>query len=681
MRSFSVRCGEFKAMRSGPAKLPSNSLRRPRPFTRRFAGRYDFARLPTFRSQRSHKTAISLNAESTIAAPPAASEFPGARQLRSRDVFRLVARAWPFIRPYRRHLVYLLLATIPLLLGGLLALDLTRIFFDVVGHGNALTRTQAWMLRVPLDADRRIVLIHACVVAAIASVAGLIVGAFALGYAVWILQRISNLFRVNLYTRMQELSVRFHSEEKIGDAIFRMFQDSAAIPNVINGLIVQPLIFIPAATASILYLVANDYPMALIAALLMPANLILAWMFGDSMRSAFIRERETMAHATTRIEETLASIKTVKAFGTEAREAENYARDNWEAFIAARRARLMLARYRVMTNTVRGLAYVAALYAGATEVMAGGTAGLARAAVSLGLFQGSLALLGHVSARTRNITNLWGSMQDVVVAISRVLEMLRQPPEQSVSSGRGILPKNAAVLAFDHVTFGYDPRTPVLTGVNFEARVGQITAIAGPSGSGKSTIISLIVRFFDPTAGSVLLDGEPIRDFDLPAWRGMLSVALQENPLFTATLRDNVAYGRPNASTAQVAEATHRAGLGDFVRSLPAGLDTMLGEKGSKLSAGQAQRLGLARAILRDAPILLLDEPTSALDVATEDAVMRGVRDWVNEAPKRRMAIIATHRRTTASRADLIFKLAAGRLVAADESALDDGAIREASNA
>ena len=594
-------------------------------------------------------------------------------------MFRLVAQAWPFIRPYRRHLAYLLLATLPLLLGGLLALDLTRVFFDVVGNGHPVTPAQAWMLHVPLHADRRLILIHACTLAGIAGVVGLIASAFTLGYAVWILQRISNLFRVNLYTRMQELSVRFHSEEKIGDAIFRMFQDSAAIPNVINGLIVQPLIFFPAATASILYLVGYDYRMALIAVLLIPANLMLAWMFGDSMRGAFIAERETTARATTRIEETLASIKTVKAFGTEAREADTYARDNWDAFIAARRARLMLARYRVMTNTVRGLAYVAALYVGATEVMAGGTGGLARAAVSLGLFQGSLALFGSVSARTRNITDLWGSMQDVVVAISRVLEMLRQPPEQSVSSGRAVPPKAAALLAFDRVTFGYDPRTPVLTGVNLEARVGQITAIAGPSGSGKSTIIWLIVRFFDPTAGRILLDAEPIRDFDLPAWRGMLSVALQENPLFTATLRHNVAYGRPNASTAEVAEAIHRAGLGDFVRSLPAGLDTMLGEMGAKLSAGQAQRLGLARAILRDAPILLLDEPTSALDVATEEMVMRGLRDWVNEAPKRRMAIIATHRRATASRADRVYHLAAGRLVAADGSAFDDGSVLEAS--
>src|SRR5258708_35215381 len=303
---------------------------------------------------------------------------------------------------------------------------------------------------------------------------------------------------------------------------------------------------------SILHLLWSDPPMALIVALLMPANFMLAWIYANSLRAAFIAERETTAKATTRIEETLAQIRTVKAFGTETREVENYARDNWDAFLAGRRARLMLARYRVITNTLRGLVYVTAMYVGATEVLAGGTAGFGHAAVSLGLFQGSLWLVSNVSKRSRNITNHWGSMQDVVVAISRVLEMLGQAPEQSVRSGHAIPPKTATVLALEDVTFGYDPRTPVLAGVNLEARFGEITAIAGPTGSGKSTIISLIVRFFDPIAGRILLDGEPIDSFELSAWRGMLSVALQENPLFTATIRDNVAYGRPNASTAEV---------------------------------------------------------------------------------------------------------------------------------
>jgi ABC-type multidrug transport system fused ATPase/permease subunit len=620
-----------------------------------------------------------LTAESiTVAAPPAPGEiaFPEPRRLRSRDVFRLAVRAWPFVRPYRRHLVYLLLLTLPTLLGGLFALRITRVFFDVVGHGAALSPFEAWMLRVPLHADRRTVLIHACVLTGIVATLATPVAAALLGYAIWILQRISNLFRVNLYTRLQELSVQFHSQEKIGDAIFRMFQDSAAIPQVINGLIIQPLILIPAAIGSLVYLAMYDYRMALIAALLIPANFILAWIFGGALRRAFIGEREATALATTRIEETLASIKAVKAFGTEASEAQLYADENWNAFIAARRARLMLAGYRVITNTVRGVAYVSAAYVGVTEVLAGGTAGIAHAAVSLGLFQGSLALFASVSRRLRNVTDLWGSMQDVVVAISRVLEMLAKTPEQTISSGHKIPPKAALLLSFDNVSFGYDPRTPVLTNLSFAARVGEITAIAGASGSGKSTTIGLVVRFFDPTTGSIRLDGEEIRDFDLAAWRGMLSVALQENPLFTATLADNVAYGRPLASRAEVVQAIERAGLGDFVRGLPAGLDTMLGEKGSKLSTGQAQRIGLARAILRDAPILLLDEPTAALDGATEDAVMRGLRDWVNEEPRRRMAIVATHRRTTAARADRIYQIAGGRIAAGD-AAFDVTPVRE----
>ena len=191
------------------------------------------------------------------------------------------------------------------------------------------------MLRVPLHADWQTVLIHACVVGGVVAVLGLVVAGCLVGYAIWILQRISNLFRVNLYTRMQELSVRFHSEEKIGDAIFRMFQDSAAIPNVIDGLIVQPVIFFPAAIGAMLYLLWYDTRLALIVALLMPANFILAWIYANSLRAAFIGEREATALATTRIEETLASIMPVKAFGTEALEANHFAQDNWSAFLQA----------------------------------------------------------------------------------------------------------------------------------------------------------------------------------------------------------------------------------------------------------------------------------------------------------------------------------------------------------
>ncbi len=611
-----------------------------------------------------------MSAEATIVEPgnlggvaePGQYAFPEPARLGSLDIFRLLPHTWPFIRPYKRHLLYLLMLMLPGLPAGLLALTMIRVFFDVVGHGQALTHSEALLLGLAPGASRELILWHACIATGIAALVLMPLSLVAFGYAVWILQRISNVFRVDLYARLQELSLRFHAEEKIGDAIFRMFQDSAAIPAVINGLVIEPLRLVPFALGGLVWLFMFDARIALIAVALIPANFALGWLFSAPLRRAFIAEREATARATTRIEETLASIKTVKAFGSEAPETGRYARDNWDAFIAARRARLMLAAYRVCANTIRGVANVAVIYLGARQVMIGGASGLGRAAVSLGLFQGALWAFGRTSADTRALTELWGSMQDVGVAISRVLEMLAKPSEERVTSGTRVPAPLARTLAFEHVSFGYDPRAPVLTAVDFAARAGELTAIAGASGSGKSTLVALVLRFFDPTAGRVILDGTDIREFDLAAWRGMLSVALQENPLFTATLRDNVAYGRPDASAAEIQTAVERAGLSDFVQSLSAGLDTMLGEKGAKLSAGQGQRIGLARALLRNAPILLLDEPTAALDSATEEAVIRGVREWANEQPGRRIAIVATHRRTTAAHADRIFRIAAGRV-------------------
>jgi len=599
-------------------------------------------------------------------APASELAFPEARALRSRDIFRLVGRAWPFMRPYRRHLLFMFLLMLLALPVGFVVLGLIRIFFDVVGNGNQLRPGEALLLRVPLTASRDLVLWRACIVGGVVTMMIVPLNSIILSYAVWILQRMSNLFRVNLYAHMQELSVRFHGEEKIGDAIFRMFQDSAAIPQVIDGLVIQPIRWIPLALGTSLFLLAFNRGMALIALAVLPLEFILAAFYGTALRRAFIAERETAAAATTRIEETLASIKAVKAFGREAFETDRYARDNWTAFLAARKARLMLARYRVWTNTVRALAYVGAAYVGARHVLQGGYAGVAMTLASLGLFQASLVVFRWMVGGARHLADRWGSLQDVSVAISRVLEMLTMPSAELVQSGTILPPREIQSLSFERVSFGYDPRSPVLDAISFAAKAGELTALAGASGSGKSTIVGLILRFFDPGSGRILLNQVPIEKFDLAAWRAMLSVALQENPLFTTTVRQNIVYGRPEASDAEVRLAIQRAGLGDFVRSLPAGLDTVLGEKGAKLSAGQAQRIALARALLRDAPILLLDEPTSALDGETEELVMDGVRDWIAAAPGRRMAIVVTHRRTSASKADRMYRIDSGRLAATD---------------
>ena len=217
-------------------------------------------------------------------------------ELRSRDIFRLAPRVWPFIRPFKRHLLYLALGVVPGLPGGLFALSLLGVFFDAVGQGKPLNQFQAWMLFVPMTADRHVILWHACVFTGLMMVVTIPYGLALVAYGIWILQRMTNQFRVDLYTRLQELSLRFHSEEKIGDAIFRMFQDSAAIPHVINGLIIQPLHAVPLVLVNILVLAAFDYHVAAIAMALIPANLIIAGLFAKAAAARI--PRRTRRHGT-----------------------------------------------------------------------------------------------------------------------------------------------------------------------------------------------------------------------------------------------------------------------------------------------------------------------------------------------------------------------------------------------
>jgi ABC-type multidrug transport system fused ATPase/permease subunit len=330
---------------------------------------------------------------------------------------------------------------------------------------------------------------------------------------------------------------------------------------------------------------------------------------------------------------------------------------------------MLMVAYRVLNNAIRAIAYVAVGYIAARQVLTGGHGGIARAAISLGLFQGGLTAFGRMSGGVRQLADLWGSLQDVGVALARVFEMLDKTPEREVASGTRPVSGVRDSIVFERCAFSYDGRANVLTDLSLAARLGEITAIVGESGSGKSTLIALALRFFDPTSGQIMLDGHDIRELDLVAYRSQFSVALQENPLFTATLRDNVAYGRADASVEEVVAALDMAQLSDFLRSLPAGLDTMLGEKGAKLSEGQAQRIGIARAILRDAPILLLDEPTSALDTATEERFLGALRQWVADRPDRRMVIVATHRAKTAAAADRAYRIAKGRLIVEEEPA------------
>src|SRR5690348_4283540 len=312
--------------------------------------------------RRGYEVASVVMPEELFRDGPITAPFAEPNKLRSRDIWRLLNRAWPFIRPYRRDLVRLFILLMPGAAGGLFGFVLIRIFFDVIGNGQPLTQYEAWLLRLPLNAARQTVLARACLMGGAATLIGLPYVFLIFGYAVWILQKISNLFRINLYAQLAELGLSFHSDQKIGDAIFRMFEDSAGIPQVINGLLMQPLRALPVALASFGWLAIFNYAMALIALVLIPVEFVLAWTFSAPLRTAFLGAREASAQAITRIEETLAAVKAVKAFGREAYEAQVYADENWAALLAERKARMLLLSYRVLSNFIHGTAYLAVLY-------------------------------------------------------------------------------------------------------------------------------------------------------------------------------------------------------------------------------------------------------------------------------------------------------------------------------
>ena len=595
------------------------------------------------------------------------AEFPDPHRLRSRDVLRLLRLCWPFIKPYRRDLGRLILMLLPAAAAGIFGLVLIRVFFDVIGNGHPLTHYEAWLLRLPLNASRQSVLMRTCIVGGAAALLGLPCAMFAFGYAVWLLQKISNLFRVSLYAQLQELSLNFHSEEKIGDAIFRMFQDSAGVPEIINGLLMQPLVALPVAVANLGWLLIFNGSMALIALFLIPIEFALASAFSEPLRRAFLDAREVSAQAITRIEETLASIKAVKAFTRESHEATIYADENWASLMAERKARMLLVVYRLLLSFVRGLGYLAVLYLGAREVLGGYSGGLSGSAISLGLFQGTVVAFNRIGGSSHDLASAWGNLLDVGVGLARVFEILRQHTMMVVgrhlNNGYEQPPPLRRGITFDRVSFGYMNSSTVLSNVDLEARAGELTAIVGPSGTGKSTLIALLLRFYDPVDGRVLLDGRDLRDFELESWRRMIAVALQNNPLLSGTLLANLTYGQSSASDEAIDSVLERTGLAEFVDTLPAGLKTWIGERGTKLSAGQAQRISVARALLRNAPILLLDEPTSALDTANEERLMRGVRAWLAEGRGHRMAIITTHQRSAAAWADRVYRIADGGTV------------------
>ena len=605
-------------------------------------------------------------------------------------VLQVLWRTLPLLRSVRGHLISLGLVLLgSLLLGIPITLLMTDILATRVLEGRALTDVEARVLLLDpavyaapepdtasggeeraaptlTEPQRKTVRDRWIAAVVVMTVLGAPFGAGLVYWGLWILQRINQVLRVALLERIQTLSLRFHADSRVGDAVYRVFQDSAMVTNVIETLFLRPAQFLLLHAIGLGLVFALDPLLGLTLLLVWPPTLGLGLWFSTRLRVRFRSAREANSALTSRIQETLSGIRVIKAYGAERFEQERFEADSQRAFAEAFRARNMYMVFGVLMFWVAGSALIAGVVRASLETNAGapvfaqGLLGLMGFTVwNYGLFNFGRQRLGQATNAAEQLMSWWGRAQDVAIGLDRVYELLDLEPEVRDLPDAVPLTGLSRNIRFRGVGFAYAAGQPVLEKVDLEARPGTITAIVGPTGSGKSTLMALLLRLFDPDQGTIEIDGTDLRQLQVQSLRDAIAIALQENILFKATVRDNIRYAVPDASDAQVREAARVAAAEDFIAALPAGYDTMLGERGAKLSSGQRQRISIARALLKDAPILILDEPTAALDAETELAVLSNLVEW----GRGRAIFLVTHRLSTIRRAGQILYLRDGRVL------------------
>ncbi|HEU0009823.1 MAG TPA: ABC transporter ATP-binding protein [Verrucomicrobiae bacterium] len=455
----------------------------------------------------------------------------------------------------------------------------------------------------------------------------------------------------DLFARLQRRSLLFHARTPVGDTMGRINTDSWCVYQVLDTLVFAPGHALLTIGLMVFLMLQLDVTLTLIALAIAPFMVVASFLLGKPLRAAARLKREIESRLQAHIHQTLTGIPVVQAFAQEQREQERFRQHADSAIAAQQRATFLGSINSLSTGLVTTLGTGVILAVGARHVLDKQLDGVG----SLLVF---VAYLAALQTQMKTFAGVFAALQGQSASIDRVLEVLDAPPE--VADKPGIVPPEAVHghVQFDHVAFGYEPGRPVLLDVSFQVRPGQAVAIVGPTGAGKSTLVNLLPRFFDPTEGRVLLNGRDLRDLPLHHLRAHVALVMQEPFLFPFTVAENIAFGRPDAPRAEIEAAARAANAHDFIEKLPKGYDTPLGQRGATLSGGERQRLSIARALLKNAPILILDEPTSALDAETEQSVMQAIERLM----RGRTTFIIAHRLSTVRRADVILVLKDGQI-------------------
>jgi ATP-binding cassette subfamily B protein len=463
--------------------------------------------------------------------------------------------------------------------------------------------------------------------------------------------RIEAEMRRKAFDHLQKLSFGFFDNQKTGHLVARLTKDLEEIGEVAHHGPEDLFIAIMTLVGAFILMLWVHVPLALITVVIVPLTAWVTTHYGSRMTTTWHALYGRVADFNARIEENVGGIRVVQAFANEDHERRLFAESNRNYLVTKMQA------YRVMAASL-SLSYLSMRFVQVVVMLAGAWF-VTRGELSAGGFVGFLLLVGVFFRPIDKINSIIETYPKGIAGFSRYTQFLDTQPDIMDREGAAEAGRLVGDIEYRAVGFGYSSERPIFDGLDLAVKAGETVAFVGPSGAGKTTICSLLPRFYEITAGAIIVDGVDIRDMTLKSLRSNIGIVQQDVFLFAGTVRENIAYGRLDASEAEIVEAARRARLDDVIANLPDGLDTVIGERGVKLSGGQKQRLAIARIFLKNPPILILDEATSALDTETERAIQQSLA----ELSAGRTTLIIAHRLATIANADRILVVDDGRIV------------------
>jgi ATP-binding cassette, subfamily B, bacterial len=457
--------------------------------------------------------------------------------------------------------------------------------------------------------------------------------------------------RTDIYSHLQRLSLKYHDARRSTDSSFRVAYDSQSIQTIYNKGFTNIFGSILTLIGTFIIMVQLDWQLTLLSLAIVPLIVGAIYIFARRIRRESTSIQEQESAVLTQAQEGLSSIRMVHAFGREEFEISQFHQQARQSLQANLRLTLTNVNSALVISTLMVIGTAAMYYVGTLHVLA--------STLTLGSLLVFSAYLLMLYQPLESLTYTAWAMEGATAGAKRCFEVLDRQDDVIDSPNAVAISSAQGAIAFRSVSFGYAQDRHVLRDINLQIDPNQIVGLVGGTGAGKSTLLSLVPRFYDPNKGLITLDGHNLREITKKTLRTQIAIVLQDTLLFSTSVRENIAYGRPEAAEDEIVDAAVRAQADEFIRQLPNGYASLVGERGGHLSVGQRQRIGIARAFLKNAPVLLLDEPTSALDPATESAIM----DTIKELMRGRTTLIATHRLATIHSLDQIIVLERGRIV------------------